>query len=86
MGSYEDIADAKRGFMHTDGFEKILIEFPRAFDDIKPLCERIRVLLFPLTESGALNIGTPSDPPGKLYDAIIGEFDKAIDIAEAEGR
>ena len=87
MGSYDDIADAKMAHMGVSNvFEKILTEFPRAFDDIKPLCDRIRVLLFPLTDSGALNVGTSSDPPEKLYDAIIGAYDDAINIAKAKGR
>ena len=72
--------------MHVDGFEDILSEFPQTFNCVKPLCWSIRDLLFRLTESGALNIGTPSDPPEKLYDAIIEAYDDAIDLVKAGGR
>lgn len=77
-GSYGDIAQAKRGYMHVDGFEDILNEFPLAFDCVKPLCKEVRGILFPLLEDGALFIGTPSDLPGKLYDPIIEAFDTTI--------
>jgi len=77
-GSYDDIADAKKGYMHVDEFENILKEFPLAFDCVKPLCKEIRVILFPLLKSGALFTGTPSDPPKDLYDPIIEAFDSAI--------
>lgn len=46
-GSFDDIADAKKGYMHEDDFEKILMEFPRVFDHVKPLCKTIRGILFP---------------------------------------
>ena len=84
IGSFEDIADAKMGHMYMGGLEFILCEFPQSFDCVKPLCRRIRSLLF--LDSGVLDIGTPSDPPEKLYDAIIEEYNEAIDIAKAEGR
>ncbi|KAL8788263.1 MAG: hypothetical protein Q9213_001783 [Squamulea squamosa] len=77
-GSLDDIADAKKGYMHIDDFEKILNEFPTAFDHVKPLCERIRGVLFPLLKNGALFTGTPSDPPEKLYHPIIEAFEDAI--------
>ena len=84
MDSWEDMADIKMGHMRVDGLEFILCEFPQSFDCVKPLCQRIRSLLF--LDSGVLDIGTPSDPPEKLYDAIIEEYNKAIDIAKAEGK
>ncbi|KAL8663744.1 MAG: hypothetical protein Q9168_008038, partial [Polycauliona sp. 1 TL-2023] len=77
-GSFDDIADAKKGYMHIDDFEKILNEFPTAFDHVKPLCEKIRGVLFPLLKDGALFTGTPSDPPEKLYHPIIEAFEDAI--------
>ncbi|KAK3177211.1 hypothetical protein OEA41_008540 [Lepraria neglecta] len=82
-GGYDDIADAKAGYMHVDGFDKILEEFPQAFDRVKPLCKKIRGILFPLHKDGELFIGTPSDPPEKLYDPIIEAFENAIAIIEA---
>ncbi|KAL9028328.1 MAG: hypothetical protein Q9196_003289 [Gyalolechia fulgens] len=78
-GSFDDIADAKKGYMHIDDFEKILNEFPTAFDHVKPLCEKIRGVLFPLLKDGALFTGTPSDPPEKLYGPIITAFEDAIE-------
>lgn len=78
-GSFDDIADAKKGYMHIDDFEKILNEFPTAFDHVKPLCEKIRGVLFPLLKDGALFTGTPSDPPEKLYYPIIEAFEDAIE-------
>ena len=81
-GSYDDIADAKKGYMHVDEFENILKEFPQAFNCVKPMCEEIRSILFPLLEDGALFTGTRPDPPEKLYDPIIEAYDSAIaDIA-----
>jgi len=78
-GSFDDIADAKKGYMHVDDFEKILIEFPQAFNLVKPLCRKIRGILFPLLEDGALFIGTPSDPPEQLYHPILKAFEDAIE-------
>ncbi|KAI9797634.1 MAG: hypothetical protein M1825_005732 [Sarcosagium campestre] len=82
-GSFDDIADAKQGYMHVDKFADILREFPQAFDCVKPLCMEIRYILFPY--KNGLFIGTPPDPPEKLYDPIIEAFDTAIvDIVAAE--
>ncbi|KAI4106232.1 MAG: hypothetical protein L6R37_002319 [Teloschistes peruensis] len=77
-GTLKDIAEAKRGYMHVDGFEDVLDEFPPAFDRVKPLCKDLRGILFPLLKDGALFTGTRSDPPEKLYDPIIDAFDSAI--------
>ncbi|KAL7963104.1 serine/threonine-protein kinase Sgk2 [Trichoderma compactum] len=46
-GSYRDIAQRKRGDMDRNGLEMILAEFPPTFDRAKPLCRRIRDVLFP---------------------------------------
>ena len=78
-GSFKDIAEAKRGYMHVDGFEDILDEFPTAFDSVKPLCRKIRGILFPLQKDGTLFKGTRPDPPEKLYDPIIEAFEDAIE-------
>ncbi len=72
-----DVADAKRGTMHTDGFKDILNEFAPAFDCIKPLSEKVRSILFPLTRDGELDLGTPADP-NTLYEPIIKAFGDAI--------
>ena len=78
-GSFKDIADAKRGYMHVDGFEDILDEFPTAFDSVKLLCRKVRGILFPLLEDGALFKGTRPDSPEKLYDPIVEAFEDAIE-------
>ena len=78
IGSFDDIADAKKGYVHVDDFEKFLMEFPQAFDHVNPLCRKIRSILFPFLEGGALFIGTQPGPPEKLYDHIIEAFDSAI--------
>lgn len=72
-----DVADAKRGNMHTDGFKDILNEFVPAFDYIKPLCRKLQSILFPLTKDGELNLGTSVDP-NTLYEPIIEAFESAI--------
>ena len=63
--------------MGADGFQKILLEFPQAFNRVKPLCIDIRDILFPLQTDGTLFKGTQEDPPEKLYDYIIKAFDSA---------
>ena len=77
-GSFKDIARSKLGDMHVDGFDDILEEFPPSFDCVKPLCRKIRGILFPLLGGGALFKGTRPGPPEKLYDAVIEAFDSAI--------
>lgn len=72
-----DVADAKRGHMHADGFDDILMEFAPAFDCTKPLCRELRNILFPSTEAGRLDLGTPADPK-TLYEPIIKAFEDAI--------
>ncbi|KJZ69932.1 hypothetical protein HIM_10688 [Hirsutella minnesotensis 3608] len=80
-GSYREIAGAKRGYMHIDGFEDILEEFPQPqFDCVKPLCRELRGILFPYRDG--LFVGTPKDPE-ILYGPIIQAFDKAIDDVKA---
>lgn len=76
-GSYEDIAQSKRGGMDKYGLEFILREFPEDFDCVKPLCRAIRNVLFPYKDGG-LFTGTPQDPH-ILYDPIIQAFDDAIE-------
>ena len=76
-GGFEEIADAKLGDMHVDGFDTILAQFPKPFECVKPLCSELRRILFPCSAEGRLCIGTPPEP-GPLYDAIIGKFDDAI--------
>ena len=72
--------------MGVNGLRRLLEEFPGSLDCVKPLCIKIRDMFFPILKDGSMDIGTPSAPPEKLYDAIIGVYDKAIDIAKVEGR
>jgi hypothetical protein len=84
MGSYADIANAKRGYMHADLFECILEEFPSVLECVKSLCRKVRRILVPLTEDGKLDLATPLDPQ-QLYDPIFEGFDNGIlDIAIVE--
>ncbi len=84
-GSFKEIARIKQGDMHIDGFEDILEEFPPVFDSVKPLCRKIRGILFPLLKNGGLYTGTPPNSE-TLYDPIIKVFDDAIaGIAITEG-
>ena len=69
--------------MSVHGFKELLEAFPSSLDRVKPFCNNISSILF---KDGSIDMRTPSDPPGKLYNAIIGAYDKAIDIAEAEGK
>ncbi|KKZ60850.1 hypothetical protein EMCG_04441 [[Emmonsia] crescens] len=76
-GSYEKIANSKRGNMEAGGFERILMkEFPPWFDFIKPLCRAIRDILFSYNDKGLI-VGTPQDPEC-LYDPIIKAYDATI--------
>ena len=77
-GSFKDIAETKRSYMHVDEFEDILNEFPTTFDSVKPLCRKMRSILFPLLKNEALFKGTRPDPPEKLYDPVIEAFDNVI--------
>ncbi len=72
-----DVADAKRGHMHADGFDDVLMEFAPAFDCTKPLCRDLRNILFPLTEAGRLDLRTQADSK-TLYEPIIKAFEDAI--------
>ncbi|KAI0437719.1 serine/threonine-protein kinase Sgk2 [Xylaria telfairii] len=76
MGSFEDIAHAKQGKMTINGLEDIMGEFPVAFDVVKPLCLRIRSILF--GDTARLNFGTPGGDPSQLYSLIIAVFDEAL--------
>ena len=67
----------KQGSMHADGFKDILVHFVPAFDCIKPLCRKVRSVLFPLIKDEELGLGTPADPKS-LYEPIIKAFEDAI--------
>lgn len=65
--------------MHINRFNDILDKFPIAFNSVKPLYRKIRRILFPLLEDGALFKGTRPDPPEKLYDPVIEAYEDAIE-------
>ncbi|KAH8707831.1 hypothetical protein BB8028_0002g05710 [Beauveria bassiana] len=79
IGSFKDIASAKMGHMTVNSLEDIMKEFPDSFEMVKPLCLRIRKLLFPLDKEERMMIGTPAGDPERLYDRIIAAFGEATD-------
>ncbi|KJZ69584.1 hypothetical protein HIM_11021 [Hirsutella minnesotensis 3608] len=77
IGSFQDIADAKEGHMTVNSLERITKEFPEALDVVKPLCLRIRSILF--GDTARLHFGTPTGEPCKLYQPVIAAFNEALD-------
>lgn len=77
IGKFKDIADAKEGHMTVNSLERIMNEFPETFNIAKPLCLRIRSILF--GDTARLMFGTTDGDPGRLYDRIIAAFGEAID-------
>jgi hypothetical protein len=78
IGSFQDIARTKAGDMTVDGLEGIMGEFPKALDVVKPLCLRIRKILFPLDQDERMSFGTPAGDPDQLYRPIITAYNEAI--------
>lgn len=79
-GTFEDIAQDKLADMikaKDKGFDRVLKEFPPAFDHVKPLCESLRGILFPYEEEGGLDTGTKKNPED-LYGPILKAFEDAI--------
>ena len=74
IGTFKDIARIKAGDMTVDGLKDIMGEFPKAMDVVKPLCLRMRDILFPLVGS----FGTPDGDPDQLYSPIIAALNEAI--------
>jgi hypothetical protein len=64
--------------MTVNSLERIMGEFPEAMDIVKPLCPRIRKILFPLDTDERMSFGTPSGDPDQLYSPIIAAFNEAI--------
>ena len=75
-GSYNNMLRTKRGDMDKQGFEDILDEITPAFEGVRPLCRKLRDILFPYRYG--LFTGTPDDPES-LYAPIIKAFDDALD-------
>lgn len=77
VGSFKSIAASKASDMAVH-IRDIMGEFPRVLDAVKPLCLRIRKILFPLDEEGDMFFGTPSGDPDQLYRPIIEAYDQTI--------
>ena len=82
-GSYEDIARNKRGDMDKNGLEAVLLLFPPAFGCVKPLCRKIRDVLFPYKQG--LFTGTPCDP-ALLYEPILEAMDDSLRDIQQTGK
>ncbi|KAI0858935.1 serine/threonine-protein kinase Sgk2 [Xylaria cubensis] len=79
VGTYEEIALSKSGDMTGNVSHWIFEEFPRALDAIKPLCFKIRDILFPVTSSRNRDCyGTPRGHPDRLYKPILDAYDATI--------
>ncbi|GAB0135297.1 hypothetical protein EsDP_00003640 [Epichloe bromicola] len=76
--SFREIAYNKEGDMTVNGLERIMGEFPKSLDIVKPLCLRIRKILFPLDKDDRMNLGTPAGDPNQLYKPIIAAYDEVI--------
>ena len=76
-GTFEEIAQVKRGYMHVDGLEDILREFPESLDSVKDLCRRLRKILFPLHQGGGLDTGTHTGAE-QLYSKIIDAYNETL--------
>ncbi|KAK2591244.1 hypothetical protein QQS21_011070 [Conoideocrella luteorostrata] len=76
--SFEYIADKKEDSVSFGGMERIMREFPKKLAVVKPLCRRIRKILFPHDTEGRIMISTPSGNSERLYNSIILAFDEAI--------
>ncbi|KAJ5885541.1 serine/threonine-protein kinase Sgk2 [Penicillium taxi] len=77
IGSFKDIANAKEGHMTVNVLKRIMSEFPKALEMVKPLCLSIRPVLF--GDTAELITGTPSGEPDRLYSAIIDACSEAIE-------
>ncbi|KKF94368.1 Protein kinase domain protein [Ceratocystis platani] len=78
IGTFEDIAQTKLGHMAVNGLNEIMEEFPEALDVVKPVCLKIRNILFPYNKDMWMNIGTPIGDPDQLYNPIIAALNEAI--------
>lgn len=78
VGSFKSIAAGKAGDMAVHGIRAIMREFPKALDAVKPLCLKVRKILFPLDQDEEMIFGTPRGEPDQLYNPIIEAYDEAI--------
>lgn len=85
-GNYEEFADSKIAHMskgELKGIGSILKEFSPEYENIKPLCQRIRGILFPI-RNDELFTRTPQDP-NILYGPIIDAFNDTLKRMSFEG-
>ncbi|KAK3491616.1 kinase-like domain-containing protein [Neurospora crassa] len=80
-GHLEHIAlNKKHDMASRDLFEELMNQFPKSLDPVKPLCFRIRKILFaPYDRKGRMLLGTPEGNPDQLYRPIIEAYDEVID-------
>jgi hypothetical protein len=76
-GTFEEIAQAKRGYIHVDGLDDILREFPESLNSVKDLCCQLQDILFPLHQSGGLDTGTYTVAK-QLYSKIINAYNDTL--------
>jgi hypothetical protein len=76
IGSFKHIANAKVGHMTVNGLEEVMDEFPDVFEVVKPLCLKIRSIMF--GETARLNIWTPAGDSDQLYNPIVVAYDDVI--------
>ena len=72
--------------MSINGLRKLLEEFSNSLNCVKSLYIKTRDIFFSILKNGLIDIGTSSALPEKLYNAIIGAYNKAIGIAKVEDR
>jgi hypothetical protein len=76
IGSLNYIADSKEGHMTVNSLKRLMNEFPKELDIMKPLCLDFRKILF--RDTADLFFGTPAGDPDQLYTPIIAAFDETI--------
>ncbi|KAG6315212.1 hypothetical protein E4U44_001477 [Claviceps purpurea] len=77
-GHNRSMISGKTDHMTIEGLEELMEEFPMALNVVKPLCRKIRGILFYLDQDGRMTFGTPSGDPDRLYVPIIAAFDETI--------
>ncbi|KAI1181784.1 serine/threonine-protein kinase Sgk2 [Nemania serpens] len=75
-GTLQSIIYAKVALAVADELETILAEFPEPFETAKPLCRKIRNILFSVNHS-VINYGTPEDF-SEVYRQVIEAYDDTI--------
>jgi hypothetical protein len=74
---------SERAHMTVDGLEDIMGEFPTSLRNLKPLCLKIRKILF--GDTARLFMGTPTGEHDQLYGSMIAAYDEAINNVKGGG-